>query len=174
MIENAFDFRVEHLARQPVLRDAEAHHAAGGGPGVVDRDRVSHAAQMIGGGKSGRPGADHQHALAGFRFRRRETPIALDRLVAEEALDRIDADRLVDLRTVAGGLAGVIADAPHHGGQRIVLREHAPGVFVIAGFGVVEPGLDILAGRAGVIARRQAVDIDRPHGAPGAGLIGEA
>ena len=96
-IEDPLDFRIEHVARQSVLRDAEAHHAAGRRSGIVDRDGMAHAAQMIGRGKTGRSGADHQHAFAGFRFRRREVPVALDRLVAEEAFDRIDADRFVDL-----------------------------------------------------------------------------
>ena len=173
-IEDPLHFRIEHVARQAVFRNAEAHHAAGGGPGIVDRHSMAHAAQMIGGGQAGRTGADDQHALAAFRLRRRESPAALDRLVAEETLDRIDADGFVDLRAVAGGFAGMIADAAHHRGQRIVLRQHAPGVFVVAGFGVIEPGLDVLAGRAGVVAGRQTIDIDRPLGAPGAGLVGEA
>src|SRR5450759_1340430 len=105
---------------------------------------------------------------------RRKAPVALNRLVAEEMLDRIDSNRFVDLRPIAGALAWVIADPPHHGGHRVVLREHAPGTFVVARFRLVEPRLDVFAGRTGMIARRQAVHIDRTHGAPGAGEIGEA
>ena len=115
-------FRVEHVARQPVLRDAEAHHAAGERAGFEDRHAVAEPAQVVGGGESRRARAHDQHALPGFRFGRREFPAALDRLVAQEALDRIDADGLVQLAAVARALAGVVADAPHDRGQRIVRR----------------------------------------------------
>ena len=160
-VEDALDLGIEHIARQPVFRNAEAHHAAGERPGLVDLDRMAEPAQMIGGRQAGRPGADHQHALAALGRRRREAPALPDRLVAEETLDRIDADRFVDLGAIAGAFARVIADAPHDRRQRIVLRQHAPGALVIAGFGVRQPALDVLARRAGVIAGRQAIDIDR-------------
>ena len=65
-IEDALDFGIEHVARQAIFRNAEAHHAAGRGPGIVDRHGMAEAAQMIGGGKAGRSGADDQHALAGL------------------------------------------------------------------------------------------------------------
>jgi hypothetical protein len=58
-----------------------------------------------------------------------------------KALDRVDADRLVELAAVARGLAGVIADAPHDRGQRIVLGQLAPGGFVVARLRVIEPAL---------------------------------
>ena len=166
---------IEHVARQPILRNAEAHHAAGERAGLDDRHGVAEPAQVVGRGQPRRSGADDEHALArsrasgGANFQ----PL-LDRLVAEEALDRIDADRLVELAAIARGLARVIADASHDRGQRIVLGEHAPGRFVVARLGVVEPALDVLAGRAGVIAGRQPIDVQRPVGAPGAGLVGEA
>ncbi len=68
----------------------------------------------------------------------------------------------------------MVADAAHHGGQRVVLDELAPGGLVVAGLGVVEPLLDVLAGGAGVVARRQAVDVLRALLAPGPGLVGQA
>src|SRR5215218_9535397 len=129
---------------------------------------------MIGGREAGRAGADDEHTVPGLGGGRREAPAAFDRLVAEEALDRVDADRAVNGRAVARALAGVIADPPHHGRQRVVLNERAPGALVIAGFGVKKPALDVFARRAGVVAGRQAVDIDRALGAPGAGLVLEA
>jgi len=57
---------------------------------------------MIGGGEPRRAGADDQRALAGLLRRLLEGPAAADRLVAEEALDRVDADRGVDELPVAG------------------------------------------------------------------------
>ena len=61
------DLGVEDLARQPVARDAEAHHPAGPRAGVVDLDRVAEAREVVGGRQPGRPGADDEHALAGRR-----------------------------------------------------------------------------------------------------------
>ena len=46
------------------------------GAGVVELDGVAEAAQVVGGGEPGRPGADHQDALAGGRraAHRRSSP----------------------------------------------------------------------------------------------------
>ena len=129
------------------------------------------AAQVIGGRESGGPRSDDQNALAAVRCRRQKLPALSDCLIPEKSLDRIDPDRLVNLGAIAGSLAWVIADAAHHRRERIVLREDAPRVLVIAGFGVRQPILDVLARRAGVIARRQAIHIDRPGSAPGACVI---
>ena len=170
------DLGVEHVARQPVVGDAEAHHAAGQRAGLADRHRVAEAGQVVGGGEPGRAGADHQHPLARRLGVDVELPAPADRLVAEEALDRVDADRLVELGPVAGGLARVVADPPHDRRERVVLDQLAPGALV-AGLpllGLVQPGLDVLAGRAGVVAGRQPVDVDGALGAPAAGLVGEA
>ncbi len=173
-VEDALHLGVEHVARQPVLRNAEAHHAAGERTGLDDLDAVAEPPQVIRRGQARGSGADDEHALAALGFGRRELPAALQRFVAEEALDRVDADRLVELAAVARGLARVIADAPHDRRQRIVLGQRSPRGFVVAGLGVIQPALDVLAGRAGVVARRQAIQIDRPVGAPRAGLVGEA
>ena len=57
-------------------------------------------------------------------------PALLDRLVAEEPLDRVDPDRLVELAAVAGGLAGVVADPPHDRRERVVLHDLPPRALV--------------------------------------------
>src|ERR1039457_7151066 len=105
---------------------------------------------------------------------RLQLPTQADRLVAEEALHAMNADALIELHAVAGGLARVVADAPHRRRQRVVLDQLAPGRLVVARLGVVEPLLDVLARRAGVVAGRQAMDVVRALVAPGAGLVREA
>ncbi len=97
-----------------------------------------------------------------------------ERLVTDEALDRVDADALVELRAVAGRFARVVADATHARRQRIRFGQQPPRLFVVARFGVEQPALDVLARRASVIARWQAIDIDRAHGAPRARVVGQA
>src|SRR3974390_724262 len=120
-VGDAFDLGIEDVARQPIFRNAEAHHAAGEGAGLVDFNGVAPASQMISGGKPGRAGAHDQYAFARFGLRRRERPAVTDRGVAKEALDRIDADRFVDLRAVASAFTRVIANTAHHGWSRIFL-----------------------------------------------------
>ena len=100
-VEDALDLGVEHVARQPVLGNAEAHHAAGERSGVDDLDAVAEAPQVIGGRQARGSRADDEHALAALGLGRREFPAPLDRLVAEKALDGVDADRLVELAAVA-------------------------------------------------------------------------
>ena len=170
-IENAADLRVEDVARQPVFGDAEAHHAARQRTRLADHDLMAEPRELIGGGEPGRPGADDKRALARFHGGLVEGPALFDGEIAEEALDRIDADGDIENRPIASGFAGVIADASHAGGQRIVSRQRAPGRFVVAGFGVAQPALDVLARRAGVVAGRQTVDIDRPFRAPASGVV---
>ena len=63
--QDPVDLGVEHVARQPVGRDAEAHHAAGHRTGLEDRHLVAEAAQVIRGREPGGPSADDQHPLAG-------------------------------------------------------------------------------------------------------------
>src|SRR5262249_23640606 len=135
-VENARDLRIEYIARQPIFWDAEAHHPAGKRTRLVDFNRMSETAQVIGGRQAGWPRAHHEPALASFARRRRETPALLDRLVAEKPLDGIDADRGIDLGAIAGRLTGVIADAAHHPRQRVILCEKTPGALVLARFRV--------------------------------------
>ncbi len=173
-IENALHFGIEHVARQPVLGNAEAHHPAGQRPGFVDRDLMPHACQMERRGKARRPGPDDQDLLAARCRFGLKLPSAPARLVAEEPFDRMDADGFIELPAIARHFARVVADAPHQRGHRIVLCEFAPSPLVVAALGMVKPALDVLARRAGVIARRQPIHIHGPLRAPAAGVVGEA
>ena len=86
----------------------------------------------------------------------------------------MDTHGLIQLATIAGGLAGVVTNAPVNRRHRVVFHQPQPGCFIGPFFRVIEPGLDVLAGGAGVIARRQPIDIDRFHRAPVPGVIGQA
>jgi hypothetical protein len=155
----------------PAIYDRRDYTAVGGL--MSYGDSVAEKPQMVSRRQSRRSGADDQYALARFSCRRLEAPAALERLVTEKPLDRIDADRRVELTPVARCLARVIADAAHDRRQRIVTCEHAPGRLVVAGFRMVEPALDVFAGGTGVIARRKPIDVQGPAGSPGASLVGE-
>jgi hypothetical protein len=60
-LDDARHLGVEDVARQPVLRNAEAHHPAQARPGVHHRDGMPLAAQLVGGRHARRAGADDQH-----------------------------------------------------------------------------------------------------------------
>ena len=150
----------EHVAGQPVGRDAVSHHPARLLARVSDLHLVAEPAQVVGGRQTARPGADHEHPLAAADRWIVEAPPLLQREVAEEPLDRMNRDGAVEVGAVAHALARVVADPPVDRGQRIVGDQLAPRLLVSARLGVREPGLDVLAGRAAGVARRQQVDVD--------------
>jgi len=160
----ALDLRVEHVAWQPVGGDAVAHHPARLRAGVADLDLVPPAGEVVGGGQSARTGTDDEHPPARGRRRPGQRPATLQREVAEEALERVDRHRLVELRPVAGVFAGVVADAPLDRGERVVGHEELPGLLVTARLDRGEPRLDVLAGRARRVAGGQEVDVDGSAG----------
>jgi hypothetical protein len=125
---------------------------------IADLDLVPHPTQMVGAGQPRRPGADHQDALSS-RSARRDRPTLFDREIAKEAIKRVDRDGLVEELSIAGALAGMVTSAPVGRRKRIVFHVFAPGFFVSAGLRERQPSLDIQAGRTGVIAWRQKIDV---------------
>src|SRR5439155_23801152 len=90
-VQDAGDLGVQDVARQPVLRYAVAHHAAGRGARILDGDPVAKAGEVVGGGQAGRPRPYHQHPLTRRRRVNGNLPALAERLVAEEPLHRVDA-----------------------------------------------------------------------------------
>ncbi len=77
---------VEDVARQPVRRDAVAHHAARLTERVTYLDLVSPHRQVVCRGQAAGAGTDDQHPLAGAGSRRIVAPPLGEGEVAEEAL----------------------------------------------------------------------------------------
>src|ERR1043165_1273944 len=129
-----------------------------------------------GGAQPCAPRPYHQHPLTRQRRCDGNLPALAERLVAEEPLDRVDANRRVQLGPVARGLARPVADPAHDGRERVVLHDLPPGGLVLrrAFLGVVQPLLDVLTGGGGGGGRRPAVGVDGAFGPPGAGVVGPA
>ena len=163
---------LSRIARQTVVRDAVAHHAARRLGAVDDVDRMAHAREVVRGGEARRARAYDQDALPG-RGGLREGPALFERMVPEEAFDRIDADRFVDLTAVAGAFARVVAHAPHRRREGVVFGDLLPGALVVAALGVEEPGLALLARGALRVAGRQAVHVDGFDRTPRTGSVGK-
>ena len=171
---DAIDLGSDHVPGEAIGRDPELHHPTGERRGFVDHHLVSEQPQMVGRGQASGPRPDDQHAAPAGRARRVGSPTFFDRPVAQEALDGVDADRLVDGGPVAGGLARMEAGPAQDGGEGVVAHDLAPGRLVGAVLSQVEPLLDVLAGGAGIVARRQPVHVHRALDPPAAGLVGQA
>ena len=139
------------------------HHAAGERSGFVDDDGVAAPRQVPGRGEAARAGADDEHALARGRLVGRDRPAFLEGHVAQEAFDGVNAHRFVELAAVAGVLAGVVAHTAVDRGKGVVPDDDLPRVSIPAGLSLGQPRLDVLSGRAGVVAGRKAVDVERAH-----------
>ena len=154
-IEDARNLGVKHVPGEPVLRDAIAHHPAGRAARVEDGDLMPQHREVVGGRQPGGAGSDDQDLLAGRRGIGLDGPALLDGLVPEEPLHRVDADGGVELGPVADRLARVVADPSHDRREGVVQHDLVPGavVPVAALLALVQPLLDVLACRAGVVAR---------------------
>ena len=168
---DAGDFTVEDFARQTVLRNAVAHHAARLFGRLHDVHVVPHAGEVIGRGKPRGPRTDDEDALSGFLGGLFKGPALFERMVAQEAFDRVNADALVEFPSVAGRFAGVVADAAHAGGEGIVLRDLFPGPAVVAAFGVEKPRLALFARGTLGVAGRQTVHVDGLDRTPRSGAV---
>ncbi|MNC47280.1 hypothetical protein D3C75_963320 [compost metagenome] len=150
--QDAGHLPIQHVARQTVGRNTEAQHAARQWPRFADLHPMAEPVEVPGAREAGRAGTDHQHLLAAGGRRWRRLPATGQRLVAEEAFDGVNGDGVIHLTAVAGAFAGVITDPAVDGGQGIFFDESLPGRFKAASFGQGKPGLDVLAGRAGMVA----------------------
>ena len=170
-VQQLGDLSVEDLLGQVPGGDAGPQHAPGLVQGLEDDAGVALAAQVVGAAEAAGTRAHDGHRLAVQRGQ-----VLLDRVVRElqaevpeEPLDPADADRLVVRGPVAGGLAGVVADPAGDRGHRIVLEDRQVAVQVPVVLDVIQVLLDLLAGRAGVVARRRLVPVHRPVEAEVAG-----
>ena len=98
------------------------------GPASRIVDRVAEPREVVGGREPGGPGADDEHALA--RRRRVDRRPSSPALIASSPRKRsteLMPTASSSCAAVAGGLARVVADAPHHRRERVVLHDRAPG-----------------------------------------------
>ena len=155
------DLAVEDVARQTVRRDAEVHHATGDRARLVDLDGVPHQRQMMGAGQAAGTRSNDQDALARRLRGDRRRPLLFEGKIAEEALDGMDGDGTVKLGAVAVALTRMVADPAVDRRHRVVLDDRLPRLAEASCRDMRQPGLDVLARRTGVVARRQHVQVDR-------------
>ena len=168
-IDDALDLAVEDVAWGAVAGNAIAHHAAELVVLLEHGAGVAHAPELVGAGEARRPAADQRHLLAGVGARRVQREAMFQRVVADELLDGVDADMVLDLVAIAAVLARRRAHAPHDRRERVGLDQSVEGVFLprhlarrlLDAARDIEPATDILAGGTAALARRRAVDVGR-------------
>ncbi len=157
-IDDDVGFERQRVLGQAIAGDADLGHAAGLLGLLEHVDMVAVEQQVVGGGDAGGAGADHGHLYAVLRpldhvageFERVRALL----LVGDVALQRLDADRLVDELAPAGEFAVAHADAAAGGGHRVFLQEDAERVLRLAVADVVDVARHVDLGRAGLDAGR--------------------
>ena len=157
----AVTMAVRPLRHHCIGGDAEMQHAAGQRAGFVNLDGVPEAPEVIRGGEAAGARADDEHTFTRRGGRRGQRPALAQGEVTQKAFDGVDADGAVELLAITGGFARMVTDTAVDGGQRILGDELLPRRAIASRLSEGEPRLDVLAGGAGGVARRQMVDVDR-------------
>jgi hypothetical protein len=134
-----------------MVRNAHAQHAAGFGQGLENGGQDALAGQLIGCGKTRRPGTDDgdrssRSAALGNLY------LPGIELIGGQALQVTDGHRLIDVAAAAGVFTAVGADAPQDTGQGQILHDDLQGFFVLALAHHLHVTLDIESGRTGQAA----------------------
>ena len=157
--QDEVDIRIQLVLRQTIIRNAVAQHAAELGTLVIDYDLVTHQRQEIRRRQTARSAADDADALAGRRCGSRRRGVV--RVVAREALDAADVDRIVHHAAAAVCLARVLADIAAYGREGIVLADQAHGVVVAAGTHECNVARNIHTGRAQCYTRHRMIPAEQ-------------
>ncbi len=152
------DLPVEHLVREPILRNAVAHHSAGLFHRLVEDGAIAMPAQEPGRGEAGRPGSDYPHGppVVGHAVDR---SVVHSGSVGHEALDSVYAHGAVDVSAAADDLALPDAHPSAYRRQGVGLpyEVHGPAELAHGSEGDVSLGID--AGGASRPARGDAVGV---------------
>ncbi len=168
------DLGLEDIARQPIRRDPDGHHAAGHAHRLEHRDRIAETGEVVRRRHAGRPAAhdaDLLRSLHGRRLDGRQLAV-----LGGEALERADRDRFVQHAATAHGLAGRGADPAADRRERIDLG--GDGVRVVVPLRGDEPDVPARVGAGGArdLARRpgdrRATRLHRPPDLPTLRAIG--
>ena len=167
--DDGVNLPLHHLRRQPQVRHAHAHHAAGHrqrlehGGGVALTHQIKPRCQP----RRPRPHNRHPRFDCGLRIADCGLPLRLRhffhmlvRPVGHKPLQGHDVDRLVHLAAAAGVLAAVVADPPADGGEGVVFQDGAVSVGVASLGDEGHVALGALVDGAGVTAGRCAQLLD--------------
>ena len=157
---DAVDLALQRRARQAVLGDADAQHAAGDRKGLEHGRLVAELRELARGGEACGAAADDRDRLV-VEHGQRRGQLRRRAVVGHEPLDAGDGDGVLDVAARALGLAHVRADAAADARERVRLAGDPVGL-VVAALGD-ERDVAVRRGvhRAGRLARAPALAVDR-------------
>ena len=154
---------IDHVLVQLEIGDAVAEQAAEAIVALEDGDAVAFAHQLLRGGQTGGPGADHRNPLTRRALRGlRGDPAVLEGLLDDLQFDLLDRDRLVLEGEHAGLLAGSRADGAGELREVVGRVQAVDGLAEVVALDEVVPLGDQVAERAAGVAERYAA----VHAAP--------
>ena len=121
---------------------------------------MAQSSKVPGTRKTRRSGADNKDPFTGIPARL-NGPSLFNGEITQEAFNGMYCHRFIKIFSITACLAGMVTGSAVRAWERISVYEFAPGGFEISIPGMGQPALDILARRAGMIARRQVIDPDR-------------
>ena len=128
MRRQAIEILLDNSRRQPKRWDTPDHHAAQAVGHLVDMYLIAGNRQIVGGGQSGRPGADDAHGLAAGHRDRRQVVFAAQS-VHDHALEIADGERTIGGDAAARRFARRIADPAAYRAKRVGRGDGLEGLF---------------------------------------------
>ena len=144
---------IENFIRNTVAGDAVTHHPTQHVLGFKYGAGVSHAAQVVGTGKTCDTTTNDGNLFAGIIARWMQFQFVFQAIVANKLFNRIDADIFLDLVAVATVFTRGRANSAHDGRKRIGIGHTVESVFLPHGTFRrllntaynVQPAADVLA-----------------------------
>ena len=163
------DFVIEKFTRCAVARDAVAEHAAEFVVFIENGAGNAFASQLVSRRESRGSATDDRNPVFANRGQVAEFITFAFGGITDKLLDRVDADKVVDVVTITALFTGGGADASHHRWERIGIGGTTEGIFLHAhAFGReldtthdVEPAADIFARRTTALAGGCAMYVGR-------------
>ena len=165
---DAVDLALQRRARQAVLGDADAQHAAGDRESLEHGRLVAELRELARGGEACGAAADDRDGLV-VEHRQRRGQLRRRAVVGDEALDAGDGDRVLDVAARALGLADVRADAAADAGEGVRLAGDPVGLLVAALGDQRHVPVSRRVDRAGGLARAPALAVDGERRRDGVG-----
>jgi len=182
--KDVVDLALQHLMREAIGWDADAHHTARDSKGLKDSDAIVQARQKVRRCQPRRAASHNRDARAvtdSRAGRRARGCLLCVHPVSDKALERANGYRAVDLTAAALGLTRMVTHAAYRGGEGIVLHDDIHRLFVAALSDECDVTLSARLCRAGCLAGRNTTLGDRKaagdclwKGTIDGGSIGEA
>src|SRR4030042_2972065 len=122
-LSDSFDLHVENISGQSIGGYPDGEHPSKNRKGFVDRHPISEEAQIIGGCKACRPGANYQNFLTLLFF----SPFSSDPfpfVLSHKSFQKPHGNGIIQALSQTGLLTVAMTDETAHSRERIDLTDH--------------------------------------------------